>query len=263
MAKCFRCGFFALVVKYNKEITNQYMNKNKIVSIRAVMIFVIMFSLGTVLGLTAYMLTIKKSPDIPVQPIPDSSIAPNPSDNPETDISDWKTYQNKDYGISFKYPSSWLLEKDSADKNLFGMSFSIENINTTLSVVGITNNYVDDGPPGWFGYCAVAYKDVDQFCKEGCIRINDKTATRRGRENHGDAGYSLLAYTNASKNFPSICWELDMGLILSKIADQKGIEYYKVKDEDVEAYIKENDKDENLKDIILKFEEFSQSIKSF
>jgi hypothetical protein len=179
------------------------------------------------------------------------------------ETADWKTYRNEKYGISFQYPSSWLLEKDSADKNIFGMSFAVKNINTRLSVIGVTNDYADEGPPGWFGYCAVSYKNVDQFCEKGCTRINDRTATRRGIENHGDKTYSLLAYTNESKKFPSICWELDLSLILSKIAEQKGINYYEVKNEDVEIYIKENNTDEDLKDVIQEFEEFSQSIKSF
>ncbi len=54
-----------------------------------------------------------------------------------------------------------------------------------------------------------------------------------------------------------------MSSILFKVADKKGIGYYEVKKEDVEDYIKENDKDEDLKDIMQKFDEFSKSIKSF
>ncbi len=205
-----------------------------------------------------------KKPDKTINSTPEPTSTPADDDVSKIDTSDWKIYQNEDYGISFRYPSAWLLERDSpTDENIFGMSFIVGEIDSRLSVIGVTNKYVEEGPFGWFGYCAVAYKNVDQFCKEGCLRINDETATRRGIENHGDMGYSLLAYSNSSKKFPSICWELDMSSIIFKVAEQKDIGYYEVKDEDIEYYISENKKDESLKDIIQKFKEFSQSIKSF
>ncbi len=188
-------------------------------------------SIIALIGLTATALVlvldffafIKSETVVPVQPTsnsiiiptatPISELIPMPTSTPiitpsltpdevsEADTSDWKIYRKEKYGISFKYPSVWLLEKVGREENLFGMSFNIKNIDTELSAVGVTDKYVNEGPFGWFGCCAVAYKNVDQFCEKGCVRIDDKTATRRGIENHGDMGYSFLAHTNASKIF--------------------------------------------------------------
>lgn len=260
-----------LKFKYKYNFNRNFMVNKNILILGAIIL--------AILGVIAYSWSQKGDNPVPsISPVvfasptalPNPTFTPTPTPQlsttptPSVDVSGWKTYRNDKYGISFRYPSAWVLGKDSsADQNFFGISFAIENINTELSVVGVTNSYINEGPPGWFGYCAVANKNVDQFCEKGCTRINDKTATRRGIENHGDKTYSLLAYTNISKKFPSICWELDMSPILFKVADQKGISYYEVKNEDVEDYIKGNDIDKDLKDIMQKFEELSQSIKSF
>lgn len=179
------------------------------------------------------------------------------------ETADWKTYQNKDYGISFKYPSNWLLKEDiSVDKNTFSMWFSIEKPNTILTVVGISDEYMNEGPPGRYGYCA-SYKNVDQFCDEGCIKLNNSTATSRGIINRGDIGYSLLAYTDVSRNFSSICWDLDLSSLLSEISKKKNVSYYKVTNEDVETYLKEGSASEEMENVIKNFELLSRSIELF
>lgn len=50
---------------------------------------------------------------------PQSISTPTPSSTPTESISptpdptaDWKTYENKEYGFSFKYPSNWFLNYD-------------------------------------------------------------------------------------------------------------------------------------------------------
>lgn len=93
------------------------MNKNKTMPTRAILIFVMIFFLGTVLGLTAYILSFEKTPDVIVQPEPDASVNPNPSDNPEIDISNWKTYSNEEYGFEFKYPEDFKVYDDYPDKS--------------------------------------------------------------------------------------------------------------------------------------------------
>lgn len=91
------------------------MCKNKSSSAKAILILVMIFALGAVLGLTAYMLNLKKTPDVTVQPEPDAPADPNSSDNLEINISDWKTYKNEEYGFEVKFPSDLILQKNTGE----------------------------------------------------------------------------------------------------------------------------------------------------
>ena len=171
------------------------------------------------------------------------------------ETEDWKTYSNKDYGISFQYPSHWKIKNDelSEDKNLF----SIIMDGVALRIVGVNEDYEDSGHPGWVGYCAVYNKNIEQFCEEDCTRINSKTAIKLEKEYHGDTTFGYKAYTNASTTFSSVCFEMVLGNLL-----EEGIDYYSLSEEDIKGAIEKLDENNQVRIIMKDFEKLSQSIKN-
>jgi len=183
--------------------------------------------------------------------------------------NNWIIYQNSKLDIVFDYPSTWQPQEiTSWGDGDFRLNFKTtelkqdyEGINH-LHIVGINDKYVDEGHPGWFGYCAVSYTSVDEFCKDGCEKLSNGVAIDFRSVYHGDFGYSAIAYTNLSRKYPSICFEFDLSQVLSEIAEEKSIGYYEVsKNYNVKSMIENREVSDSILNAVDNFKNFAKTIK--
>lgn len=188
---------------------------------------------------------------------------------PQTSANKWETYQNSRLDIVFDYPSTWQPQEiTNWGDGDFRLNFKTtelkqdyEGINY-LHIVGINDKYVNEGHPGWFGYCAVSYSNINEFCKDGCERLNTDVAVDFRSVYHGDSGFSAIAYTNLSRKYPSICFEFDLSQVLSEIATEKGVNYYEVsKNYDVKSMITNREVSDSILNAVHNFKNFAKTIK--
>lgn len=88
------------------------MNKNKPSLAKTTLALIFMFTFGTVLGITAYLISLKNSPLVTVEPTLISE-EPVTSPIPETDnidASSWKKFESGDFGFEIAYPADVSLD---------------------------------------------------------------------------------------------------------------------------------------------------------
>lgn len=190
-------------------------------------------------------------------------IKPNKIGLEEKDINGWNTYSDGISGISFKYPPNWEFPPLLADGEWFGDIIKIDGYEDELHVSGADySDYTEEGPFGAFADCDIAYNNIDEFCEEGCVKINNKTAYDFRFVFHGEGSISALAYTNVSNKYPSICFELPLGEIWEKIV-YNGIDYEDERGNyDVEKYMEKAKLSKNTLKEINNFVTFVNSIES-
>lgn len=199
----------------------------------------------------------------------ESSVVDGNEKQPQKASKNWNTYQNSKLDIVFDYPSTWQPQEiTSWGDGDFRLNFKTtelkqdyEGINY-LQIVGINDKYVDEGHPGWFGYCAVSYSNIEEFCKDGCERLNNDVAIDFRPVYHGESGFSAIAYTNLSRKYPSICFELNLSQVLSEIATEKGVNYYEVsKNYNVKSMIANREVSDSILNAVDNFKNFAKTIK--
>ena len=184
-------------------------------------------------------------------------------------VAGWQTYQNEELDITFDYPPTWQPQKiTNREDGSFHLNFKATELDpgyegmNHLYIVGINNKYINAGTPKWFGYCAVRYKSLDEFCRSGCEKINENVAIDYRYVGHGDLGFSAIIYTNLSQKYPSICFEFDLSQILVEISAEKGIDYYELPENcDIESIIKNRKLSDSLIQAVDNFENFAKTIK--
>ena len=140
----------------------------------------------------------------------------------------------------------------------------IYDTQTHFHMIAINDNYVDEGHPGWFGYCAVIYNNIEQFCNDGCEMLNDDVAFDLRPTYHGDYGYSAFAYTNISNDYPSICIELDISQVLQEVSDDNSLLYRDIiiSEYDVKSMIQNREVSDKILTTVDDFKELAKSIKA-
>lgn len=81
------------------------MVKDKLSIAKSILILIILVSLSTVLGVSAYLVSLKKTQSIIVQPTPKSTVALT---SPNNEIANWQTYRNEKYGFQLEYPQRFI-----------------------------------------------------------------------------------------------------------------------------------------------------------
>ena len=69
---------------------------------------VLIVGIGAVYGLMGYLVSGIKENVTPV--------IQKPVQKPSMEITDWKVYQNEEYGFEFKYPESWFYSRDKQEE---------------------------------------------------------------------------------------------------------------------------------------------------
>ncbi|MEK7163998.1 MAG: hypothetical protein AAB768_02535 [Patescibacteria group bacterium] len=137
---------------------------------------IIIFSLGIALGLF-FGKNLYSQPAIEPTPTPIAKATPTP--NP---TANWKTYINKNLGVIFKYPNSWVITetdmyvvvlKDPDMRTVIGAcpgySFSVSKYDPLLNYSRfdrVTKSELNGEP-------TVIWENDDSKCKEKVILIND------------------------------------------------------------------------------------------
>lgn len=122
------------------------MIKNKLSFIKLVLILIILFSFGTLIGIITYSLSLKKSSPIAVQPTIEptieSAVTPTLTVAPGINTSDWKTYKSEKFGIEFNYPTELFITERNQEifKNYDATHFLLtntenKNLISTVTVV--------------------------------------------------------------------------------------------------------------------------------
>lgn len=179
--------------------------------------------------------------------------------------NNWHTYQNNSLDVTFQYPLSWqpIDGSTSLSEGLFKLEFKPAELKRDsdgrFHAVGINRRaYVNEGDPGWYGYCAVQYKNIADFCEEGCEKISDKVAIDYRRVYHGERGFSAMAYTDLSAKYPSICFELDLVPIFNELGGPAGVGVGATTD--IKALIKAKKVSAPIMQAVENFERFARSI---
>lgn len=87
-------------------------------SIAKLLLAVIIFiSVGTAFGVMAYIVSLKKSSPVAVQPKVSPVSEPTPIIKSET--ADWKTYRNEEYGLEFNYPNNYCIQEGLVQEQYF------------------------------------------------------------------------------------------------------------------------------------------------
>lgn len=144
-----------------------------------------------------------------------------------------QAYQNDKLDIIFDYPQDWEFPEEESWKedNLFLR-------NNNLMIFGIADGYNYEGHPmSDIEQCAVAKINPEWSCGEGCEEIIEGVYVTQKSSRNGDASYSIFASTDLSMKYPSICFQLPMGLILYELAEKDGIEYWQVTGYDIPSMI--------------------------
>lgn len=184
----------------------------------------------------------EQSVPVPQALIPDrtSKIETKSHEKQETK---WELTRLEDSRIEYKHPAVWREELHVAEVN--------------------PKTYKEVGHGGWYGYCAVSNENIDDFCEEGCIKVNENVVYDFRFVFHREGGISALAYTNLSKENPSICFELPLPEIWEKIL----IDNVVYEDEngayDVEQYLKNGNLSSETLKTVEDFKVFAQSIKRY
>jgi len=171
----------------------------------------------------------------------------------------WLTYQNSVLDVAFDYPASWQPEDlTNFEAEKFGLIF----VNfDRIYITGTSDEFVlpETGDLGSFGECSMFVKNLEQFCKDGCQKINENVAVVYQETNHGERDFSAYIYTDLSKNYPSICFEMPIGNIL---ADDKGITFDTLRENyDIESLITNREFSDSLLKTLDDFEAVAKTIR--
>lgn len=85
---------------------------------KIILFIIVLFSFSIMLGVTGYLLSLKKTSPYIVQPTANPTVTstpePTPSKIPSANTSDdWKIFRSNKYGFEFKYKSDWQLEQQN------------------------------------------------------------------------------------------------------------------------------------------------------
>lgn len=172
--------------------------------------------------------------------LPDTGTIIEPSINNATGL---KTYQNRKLDITFNYPGNWTIGRETFNKDEFVIGIDVNNAHEDILVIRGNNRHEpiwEDpdwaGDPIWFGICAESYKDANDFAyaytsnkfSKGVEFINQGLAALDVRHvYHGEGGISALLFSDQSKKYPRICFELTLYEILEEIweSERAGVTY--------------------------------------
>lgn len=120
-----------------KKLTKHNPNSNGSIIIASMVL--VLFAGIVALGIYKYTRDTDDGSSVP-QPTPTTTEAePTPTPTPSIDTSNWKTYTNEEYGISFKYPENWgnfkeshnlYITQDKTDQ--YNYSYSMDELNADL-----------------------------------------------------------------------------------------------------------------------------------
>lgn len=130
------------------------MTNHKNSNFKSLLILIAIISLGTVLGITAYSLILKKSPPVAAQPKknpPEMPVDNTPSGH---EIANWKTYKSQKLGIEFNYPPELFVTEENQEiiidslkpddpqqQSSLGISSKMEITEDARNIQEITNEY--------------------------------------------------------------------------------------------------------------------------
>lgn len=162
------------------------MTKSNLSLPKIILIIITMLSLGMIISTIAYLLSLKKTPTVTIEPtsMPKISSLPTPELTPRTNVSAWSTYKNDKAGFYLNYPAKWgPIKNEEFRKSVAGKGEEFYSIftNDSFSIRGNTADFepYENPLPVYLSgdplkYCKELEKQV--FSAEGCKEINKNIA---------------------------------------------------------------------------------------
>lgn len=181
----------------------------------------------------------------------------------KTDYDNRINYSNNEIGVELNMPYNWSQNSQkSTGTGYLEEVFLYDDLSTWRSVITAVNhdrcgeNCIKDH---W--YFATKYLSIDDFCKNGCEKINENVAIDYRSNNAGDRGFDAMLYTNLSSDYPSFCFTLNLNDALDEASKKKGVGYYDISDSDVKSMIKNRELSDDVLQKVDAFVKMASTIK--
>lgn len=172
-----------------------------------------------------------------------------------------KEYLNREMGIDFSYLLDFGFENPVFLDDIEG-KFGLCSSGNDFCVVGVDHKYYSsDLLPGADSFCAAKYKNMSQFCENGCEKTNENVAVDYRTSGYGDREFSVMAYSDLSAKYPSICFTLNLNDALDEASKKKGVGYYDISDSDVKSMIKNRELSDDVLQKVDAFVKMASTIK--
>lgn len=98
--------------------------------------------IAMLVGAVGYFVFVKKSAPIVQQPTPTSVQIKTPTTpTPKDEATSWNTYTDSQIGLSFKYPSTWMVNNYNKSPNLLIYSSLISSLPSSCGELGTCQQY--------------------------------------------------------------------------------------------------------------------------
>lgn len=138
---------------------------------------------------------------------------------PSSSTSDWKSYTNDKYGISFSYPNTYIIQADESDTNPFSINIYTDNSNNKL----LLSFHFDEARQSILDYYKASGDEVLTQSPSEMPTINLLSSTYpTTRFNDGEGHPSDYGNCNYSYNSYTYFSDIDSSLLV-QITDTKEV----------------------------------------
>lgn len=190
----------------------------------------------------------------------DAMVSENQGDSNSLLSNEDKKYVSDALGVDFNYYLDFGFDEDSYNDDVDG-EFGLCSSQNDFCVIGVNHESYHSDVPGAYSSCAAKYKDMNQFCENGCEKISENIAIDYRTSGYGDREFSAMIYSDLSAKYSSLCFALNLNDALDEASKKKGAGYYDISDSDVKSMIKNRELSEAILQKTDAFEKMARTVK--